>query len=205
MKVLPAVVILLLIATFLSADAGVDTFGAFRRAAKDPGLRREIVTMARKALDDTVRRGVVALPGPTRHPLLARNVGVFVTLVANGEVRGCMGALDPVETNVGADIVRAATLAATEDRRYSRIFPSELDRIVPVVSIVGPRRRVQSPSQLDPLRLGLLVERDGRGGVLLPGEALSAAWQVAGCKAKAGIPPSSPAAMYVFPTVVFSP
>lgn len=201
MKIFAAAAILVLLAC-LHADA-FDTFGAFRSATHDAALNDEIVRLARKAVDDTVRLGVVSLPPPPHHKLLTRPAGVFVTLVEDGKVRGCMGALEPVEATAAADIVRAAVLAASEDHRYSPIRPSELPRLEPVISIVGPRKRVQSISQLDPLHLGLFVERDGRGGVLLPGEALSAGYQLAGCKAKAGIAPNAQAAMYTFPTVVF--
>jgi AMMECR1 domain-containing protein len=195
----------LLALLLLSAPAfgALDTFAAFSASASDRGLRDEIVAIARKAVVVTVRDGVVALPPTPRHPLLRRPVGVFVTLVEDGRVRGCMGAMEPVESSAAADIVRAAVLAATEDRRYPPILPSELGRIAPVVSIVGPRKPVRSLAQLDPLHLGLLVERDGRGGVLLPGEALSPGYQLAGCKAKAGIAAKARVAMYTFPTVVF--
>ncbi len=37
--------------------------------------------------------------------------------------------------------------------------------------------------------------------MLLPGEAKTAAWQIAECKRKAGLPPDAPVQMYVFPTV----
>lgn len=187
----------------IPADASFDPIDAFRRASADASLCHEIVALARRGLEDTVLRGVTSRPFTPRHALLKRPAGVFVTLVKDGKVRGCMGALDPVEATVCADIVRAAVLAASEDTRYPPLRPSELARIEPVVSIVGPRRPVQSLGQLDPLRLGLFVEREGRGGVLLPGEALSAGWQVSECKRKAGIPPRGQVAMYVFSTVVF--
>lgn len=180
-------------------------FDVFHDAAKDATLRAEIAALARGALTATVRDGRLFLPPSSRHAALRRHVGVFVTLVKDGTVRGCMGALEPVERDAAADIVRATTLAATEDRRYPPVRASELDRIVPLVSIVGPRRAVASLSQLDPLRQGLFVEWSGRGGVLLPGEALASGVALQAACAKAGIPPRVRPSMYVFPTVVFAP
>lgn len=198
-----ALAVWLLAVSWPRAEGATDAFSAFRASARDAGLRDEIARIAGQALDAVVRRAAVPLPPSPHHPALKRSVGVFVTLVEDGRVRGCMGALEPVERDAAADIVRAAALAATEDRRYPALRPSELGRVVPVVSIVGPRRRVRSLSQLDPMRLGLFVEGNGRGGVLLPGEARSPGYQEAGCRAKAGLDPGAPVAMYVFPTVVF--
>lgn len=205
-----AVALMMLVAllgglTITPAMCAGDAFSAFRESENDPGLCREIARLTARSLQITVGEGgQPCAPAPV-HPCLRRGVGVFVTLVEDGQVRGCMGAVDPVEETAAADITRAAALAATEDRRYPPLRPSELGKVVALVSIVGPRRRVQSLSQLDPLRLGLLVEGSGRGGVLLPGEALSAGRQVAGCRGKAGLSMRATATMYVFPTVVFDP
>jgi len=114
-----------------------------------------------------------------------------------------MGSMSGAEPTAASEIVRATFLATTADQRYPRIRPSELDGLDILVSIVGPRTRVQSMSQLDPLRLGLLVQSGGRGAVLLPGEALSPGWQVSECRRKAGIGARERVMMYVFPTVVF--
>ncbi len=180
-----------------------DAFTAFRAASHDRSLRDEIVGLATRAVVQTVRgRNVTAL-APPRHALLRRRIGIFVTLVEHHRVRGCMGDLDPVTSSAAGDIARAARLAASEDLRYPPLRPSELDEIRPVVSVIGPLRRVLSPAGLDPVVLGLFVQQGGRGAVLLPGEALSPARQIAVCKAKAGIAPAAYPAMYVFPTVVF--
>lgn len=185
-----------------SVDA---TFEAFRRHARDPALQAEIQALARTALVEAVGGGEVSSGGRVRQSLLRRSAGVFVTLVDHGQVRGCMGALEPVEATVASDVVRATILAATEDHRHAPVRPSEISRLAILVSIVGPRRQVESLGALAPMRLGLLVQGGGRAAVLLPGEALSPGFQVAECRRKAGLPSSAPVLMHVFPTVVFGP
>ena len=125
------------------AGAVDTTFDAFRRHARSAPLRAEIQALARRALEASVCRGEVPEARRPRDPLLRRPAGVFVTLVRQGCVRGCMGALDPVEATAGDDIIRATVLAATEDRRYAPIRPSEVGGLDILVSIVGPRRQVE--------------------------------------------------------------
>ena len=187
------------------AGAVDTTFEAFRRHAHDRALREEIQGLARRALVATVCRGDVLTDYAVRSPLLRRPAGIFVTLVRGAEVRGCMGALEPVEATSADEIVRACVLAATEDRRHPLVRPSEVPHLEIFVSVVGPRRPVEHMAALAPLRLGLLVQAQGRAAVLLPGEALSPGFQLAECRRKAGIPPQVPVTMQVFPTVVFGP
>lgn len=204
---IPALATLLWSPAAIPSPAGaVDTtFDAFRRHARSSPLRAEIQALARRALEASVCRGEVPDALRPRDSLLWRPAGVFVTLVHQGRVRGCMGALDPVEPTAADDVVRATVLAATEDRRYLPIRPSEVGGLDILVSIVGPRRPVEGIGALSPLRLGLLVQGAGRAAVLLPGEALSPGAQLAQCRRKAGIPASAPVTMQVFPTVVFGP
>ncbi|MBM3462254.1 MAG: AMMECR1 domain-containing protein [Armatimonadetes bacterium] len=179
-----------------------DPYAAWQRAARDRGLLAEVTAITRRAVEDTVWGRALTVPRNWKSPLLSRPVGIFVTLVRDTEVRGCMGALQSAERNAAHEIARAASLAASVDTRYPAIRPEELARMEIRVSVVGPRRRAASLSQLDPLRLGLFVQRDRRGAVLLPGEALSAGRQVAECRRKAGIRSSESVLMYTFPTVV---
>ncbi|NIQ99875.1 MAG: AMMECR1 domain-containing protein, partial [Gemmatimonadales bacterium] len=91
--------------------------------------------------------------------------------------------------------------AATADRRQKPLALHELKHVTFCISIVGPLTPAQNMSDLAPSRMGLLVRNGSRAGMLLPGEAKTAAWQIAECKRKAGLPPDAPVQMYVFPTV----
>jgi AMMECR1 domain-containing protein len=191
---------LLLIAALLSADA----FTVFKQHADDARLQAAIVALVRQTLTRTVAQGHEAQTVQPRLATLRRHVGVFVTLVKpDGTVRGCMGSLSGTEPDAANEIVRSTELAATQDFRYKPLRPSELPGITAVVSIIGPRRRVTRAGDLDPMRLGLLLQGQGRSGVLLPGEAAAPAWQIEACRQKAELPKDAMTTMYVFPTVTF--
>ena len=81
----------------------------------------------------------------------------------------------------------------------------KLAGLVAHVSIVGDLEPVDGPQALQPRKFGLLVSGNGKGGVLLPGEAATAAWQVATCRKKAGLKPRERARLYRFETAVVGP
>jgi AmmeMemoRadiSam system protein A len=93
--------------------------------------------------------------------------GAFVTITADGDLRGCMGNLDP-ESAVWASVVDAAGWAAREDPRFARVRERDLANLHVDVSILGPSVLLTDPFAW---RLGLdgvIVQRSGRRGLLLP-------------------------------------
>ncbi len=190
---------LLLALPTMAAQPGpiVEAFRAHRTLA----LAREAASIAREAL----RAELLGKPAPEARavsPLLKRRAGVFVTLKLGDRVRGCMGNLDPRERDIAHEIAAHVAAAARGDARYRPVALRELPKLRYYISIIGPRRRVQSVSEIIPSQHGLLVEWNGRGGVLLPGEAKTARWAEAECRRKAGIPPKVPVQMSIFETAV---
>jgi len=184
-------------ATLGGRGAVLDEF-ARRRT---PALERAAARIAKEAL----RAHLEGKPAPkirAGHPLLLRRAGVFVTLKKGDRVRGCMGSVYPRERTIAEEIALSAVDAAASDPRYRPVSRDELKDLVYSISIVGPLRRAKDLSELQPKRYGLLVRAGERGGVLLPGEAKTARWQMEECRRKAGIPPKSPVEMFLFETVV---
>lgn len=152
--------------------------------------------------------GRARAPGgaPAAAGLLARPAGVFVTLeTASGANRACWGSLEPREPTLAAEIRRTAREALTRDYRQAAVRPGERAGLRAVVSVVGPRRPLADPAAYRPRAEGLLLEADGRGGLLLPGEALTVQWALARCRRKAGLAPAAPARLYAFDAVRFGP
>lgn len=132
--------------------------------------------------------------------------GVFVTLAAAGpdgrqHTRACWGSLQPTGGDL-ADVIAATALdALTQDYRQPPVRAAELGHLRFIVSLVGARTSVRPRERLQPRREGLYLTDGARGAVLLPGEALTAAWQEAACRQKAGIPPDTPVYRYRFQTL----
>jgi AmmeMemoRadiSam system protein A len=133
---------------------------------------------------------VPAVTGP-----LARAAAVFVTLRLDGELRGCMGTLEPRQADLVRETMDRALVAAFEDPRFPPLTAAELARCTIEVTVLGPLEDVASPAQLDPARYGVEVsDGAGRRAVLLPGiEGLGTpSAQVAAARRKAGIPEGVP-------------
>ncbi len=134
---------------------------------------------------------------------LQKPAGVFVSLKKQGQLRGCIGTILPMQANAAAEIIRNAVSAATADPRFPRVQPVELEQLEVSVDILGEPERIDSISKLDPRRYGVIVRRGGRSGVLLPDlEGVNTVEeQVSIACNKAGIKPDEPIEMYRFEVV----
>ncbi|MEW5866304.1 MAG: AMMECR1 domain-containing protein [Bacillota bacterium] len=178
------------------------------RAVRSPELEREILEIARTSV--AVAAGgqqVCDQDGDRRldlaNSVLAAPAGVFVTLILDGRVRGCMGTVYPVEASLADEIASAARMAATSDPRRPPVSPEEVPELAFCVSVVGRLRREKPESGVDPQREGVIVRANGRSGIILPGEARTAAYEIAWAKREAGIGPGDHFELYVFETERF--
>lgn len=135
------------------ADAERETLLALARAA----LAVAVGAAPRSALDAAL----------ADHPPVERRAAAFVTLTEHGELRGCIGHMD-AGAPVQASVVEAATWAALEDPRFAPVRPSELRDIDVEVSVLGPLLPLADPMTFRLGTDGIVVQRGGRRGLLLP-------------------------------------
>jgi len=123
--------------------------------------------------------------------LTTRTGGVFVTVYCRGELRGCIGHLSADRRLVDA-VQDCARSAASADPRFTPIVAAELDQLDLELSLLGPLEPIGGPSDIEVGRHGLVVERDGRRGLLLPQVATEWNWNaetfLAHTCQKAGLP-----------------
>jgi AmmeMemoRadiSam system protein A len=133
------------------------------------------------------------VPGPPDHPFYRRPAACFVSLKEHGDLRGCIGTLEPAEASLGREIVRNAYAAALRDPRFFRVRPEELSRLTCSVDVLSPSEPC-SVAELDPKVYGVIVRCGMRRGVLLPDlEGIDAVeQQVAIALQKGGILPTEP-------------
>ncbi|HMV70425.1 MAG TPA: AmmeMemoRadiSam system protein A, partial [Myxococcota bacterium] len=125
--------------------------------------------------------------------------GVFVTLRAGGELRGCIGHITPTRASLLEEVAAVAPLAAVEDPRFPPVRADELDGLDVEVSVLEPPEPCAA-DQLDPRVWGVIVTAGGRRGLLLPDlEGVdSVEQQLAIARRKAGVPPGAAVALERF-------
>lgn len=95
--------------------------------------------------------------------------GCFVSIkTKNDDLRGCIGTIAPVQDNLGREIMVNAVSAGTRDPRFRPISKPELAEVAFSVDVLSPLEAVRSLDDLDPSVYGVIVEKGGRRGLLLP-------------------------------------
>ncbi len=107
------------------------------------------------------------LPAAPGHPLFATRSACFVSLKKHGELRGCIGTLEPAEPSLAAEIARNARSAAFHDPRFQRLREPEVDDLTCSVDVLSPSEPC-TIGDLAPARYGVIVACGFRRGVLLP-------------------------------------
>jgi AmmeMemoRadiSam system protein B/AmmeMemoRadiSam system protein A len=136
--------------------------------------RTALLRLARTAVAEFLAKGA-EIEDRSGLAKLREPRGVFVTLTRNGQLRGCIGFIAPVFP-LGQAVIKAAVYAATEDPRFPRVAASELAGLRFEISVLTPAREIDDPKAVNVGLHGLIVEKDGRSGVLLPQVAVDEGW-----------------------------
>jgi AmmeMemoRadiSam system protein A len=131
---------------------------------------------------------------------MRRRAGAFVSIKKLGDLRGCIGTIEPTCDDLAQEIIHNAVAAATRDPRFEPIDESELPYLSYSVDVLSPPEPVNGPEELDPRRYGVVVQSGRRRGLLLPDlpGVDSVEEQVGIARSKAGILPGEPVDLYRF-------
>ncbi|MDP2848457.1 MAG: AmmeMemoRadiSam system protein A [Humidesulfovibrio sp.] len=151
-----------------------------------------------------------AAPPDPPSSLLRQELGAFVTLKRNGQLRGCIGNIigqGPLFRTVWS----MAQAAAFEDPRFPSLTQPELADLEVEISILGPVLPCPDPEQVEVGRHGLIMRQGSRQGLLLPQVPLEWGWDrhqfLAQTCRKAGLPAQAwrdaTTQIYWFEAVVF--
>jgi AmmeMemoRadiSam system protein A len=159
-------------------------------------------TLAKIALETYLRQSTVIFPPVDLPSYLKVKAGSFVSLkTRQGQLRGCIGTIEPIYENVAIEIIHNAIKAATKDYRFNPVEVRELESLVYSVDILSPLEPITDLTNHDVQIYGLMIEAgQGRRGVLLP--ALpgidTAEIQLIALQQKVGISPDTPIKMSRF-------
>jgi uncharacterized protein len=163
-----------------------------------PADAERLLAIAQASLAHGLRhRSALAIDAAAESPALRVLGATFVTLhTAGGELRGCVGTLEPVRA-LAADVAENAYRAAFHDPRFPPLGASEADALALSISLLGAPERIAAAceaellAQLQPGRDGLILAFGAKRATFLPDvwESLPLPAEfLAALKRKAGLP-----------------
>ncbi|WP_328988019.1 AmmeMemoRadiSam system protein A [Thiorhodovibrio winogradskyi] len=138
--------------------------------------RQRLLAIARAAIAEGLGDGRAAGVDPAAEsPTLQAPGAAFVTLELQGQLRGCIGSLEPRGSrSLAADVRENAQAAAFRDPRFPPLQQHELAPLHISISVIGPREPLACASESDLLAAlspgvdGLILEAGTRRGTFLP-------------------------------------
>jgi len=155
-------------------------------------LGTELPALARRAVENFVTKGDTLAVPENPSELLSQRAGCFVSIkTCAGELRGCIGTIEPAKATMAEEVIINAISAATRDPRFTPVREAELPGLKYSVDVLSPPELARL-EDLDPRVYGVIVqdEKGVRRGLLLPNlEGVDTAFrQVEIASRKAGIP-----------------
>ncbi len=167
--------------------------------AEDPYVR-----LARAALETYIRNNrIINPPEDLAAEMLENRAGTFVSIKKDGQLRGCIGTIEPIRENTAEEIIQNAISSGTRDPRFDAIEQDELDSLVYSVDVLKEPEPIKTIEELDIVKYGVIVRLGRQSGLLLPSiEGVNTPEeQVAIALQKAGIKPGSSFSMERFEVI----
>jgi AmmeMemoRadiSam system protein A/AmmeMemoRadiSam system protein B len=157
--------------------------------------------LARNAVETFVLSGK-QIPAALGAGVLRARAACFVSIKTNtGDLRGCIGTIEPVKQTLAEELITNAISAATRDPRFMPVGASELPNLRYSVDVLAAPEQTTF-DELDPAVYGVIVEDEARlhRGLLLPDipGVETSTQQVEIAARKAGIFPGTPLKYYRF-------
>jgi len=126
------------------------------------------VSLARQSLKEYLTTRQYLKVPKNAEELWQKKAGAFVSLKKHGQLRGCIGTIEPTRSNLAEEIIYNAVSAAVQDPRFTPVLPEELEELTISVDVLEKPEEIASLAELDPRVYGVIVSHGTRRGLLLP-------------------------------------
>lgn len=107
----------------------------------------------------------------------SKECGAFVTLHKQGNLRGCIGRFMPEQPLY--EVIRDMVIAsATQDYRFSKVTPSEIDDIDIEISVLTPLKKITDANEIELGKHGIYIIKGHSSGTFLPQVATETGWSL---------------------------
>lgn len=170
--------------------------------------KERLLELAQSAITLYIKENKILNYHP-QNPKFLTKKGVFVTIEKKGELRGCIGFIEP-RLPLYQTLIQAAVFASTKDARFPPVSPDELDDLKIEISILSSLKKINNPGKIEVGKHGLVVTQGDKKGLLLPQVAVENGWSgktfLDQACLKAGLRPDcwkKGADIYIFEAIVF--
>ncbi|MEN8304242.1 MAG: AmmeMemoRadiSam system protein B [Campylobacterota bacterium] len=172
--------------------------------------KKELLNLAKLSLyEATINDRRVEIDESRVSSKLKQHLGAFVTLNKHKQLRGCIGQFEP-DQPLYRVVVEMAISAAKFDNRFNQVTEDELKDIDLEISVLTPRKKIDSIDEIKIGRDGIYIKYGNKNGTYLPQVATDMKWDVeefvrSCCEEKAGISPDNckNAEIFTYEAIVF--
>lgn len=170
----------------------------------DETTGKDLIRIARLSIESAFTKEAVDIPHTNMR------FGAFVTLRENGDLRGCIGYMQPIAP-LYRQIFMLAHEAAFNDYRFMPLEKTEVEKCRIAISVLSPFQKIGSLEEFRLGEHGILMEAGHSRAVFLPQVAIETGWTkeelLAALSKKAGLADDTwkreVASFYVFTAEVF--
>ena len=159
-------------------------YGAFRiyKDNKDDFLSQnekdELLDIARLALyEATIKNKKISIDESKIFPVLKKPLGAFVSLYNDSKLRGCIGRFEPNQALYSV-VIDMAIASSRFDTRFKKVSKDELSKIDIEISVLTPRKRIDSIDDIILGKHGIYIQKGKKSGTYLPHVASQMHWNV---------------------------
>jgi len=136
--------------------------------------KEELLQLARDAVTEYVLKGNV-IGKEVENQKFKTEGAVFVTIKKGGNLRGCIGHIQPVMP-LYQSVIKNAVAACSSDPRFPPMKKDDLKDIDIEISILSPLKPVKDIEKVQVGKHGLVIVKGMRRGILLPQVAAEFGW-----------------------------
>lgn len=197
-----------------SQVVGYATIGFFKEIESgflNKTQQEKLLTIAKNSVESFIRQAKIP-EFQVEDPLLNENLGAFVTLKKQGQLRGCIGQFLPTDIPLYQLVTQMAIAAASQDIRFYPVKENELPELDYEISVLSPLEKIDDWQKIEIGKHGVLVKQGLQTGVFLPQVATENNWDLERfmgelCSQKAGLSwdcwRSKDVNLYIFTAQVF--
>jgi AmmeMemoRadiSam system protein A len=136
--------------------------------------KEELLSLAKNTIINYVTNGKIP-GGEIKNPKFRANGATFVTIKKNGNLRGCIGNIQPVMP-LYESVIRNAVSACSSDPRFPPMNKEDIKDMDVEISILSPLEPLRDVKDIQIGRHGLVIRKGMQSGLLLPQVATEFGW-----------------------------